>query len=101
MSLTEVEIKKVFALVGKREVDQAFLDYKKGKRPNRYKEAKSSFVKNKEGYLYPAKIIWGLASSVPCADFNRNTAFTNLKKLGYECVIMQKENEIFLKEVRQ
>lgn len=69
-------------------VEQAFIDFKNGKRPDGYKAPRHWYVLDKVGVAYPAKAIYALATNDRPANFNTRDARLALAELEYSLINM-------------
>jgi len=73
-------------------IEQAFIDFKNGKRPVGYREPPSWYVLDKNGLAYPAKTIYALAKNENLGDFHTRAARLALSELGYSLINVSNTN---------
>jgi 5-methylcytosine-specific restriction protein A len=67
-------------------IENAFLDFDSGVRPEGYRDPKYWYVLNSAGKLYPAKAIWAMAINDRPGNFNTKDARVGLTGFEYSLI---------------
>lgn len=87
----------------KDKINQAFIDFDNGERPEAYRPPRSWYVLSEDGKSYPAKAIWSLATKIKLANFNTKDARNELAKLDFSLIDTRNtyEHNLFDAEVEK